>query len=404
VLHNETLISTLSNFADNPEWTGEQQLRLAFKNSTVSLSAGIFCAFVIVFLLWPVVDNKGLILWLGSLSVLTLLRLGMQQNFSSREIGIKEYKFWHQGFVATAFTSGCAWGALSIFLFPENSVLHQAYLTFIIGGVCAGAVSAYAPLPGAFTAFTAPALIPYALRIRQVGSDDGNLMAGLVVLFLLILMRTARESRQNFQDILDLQVRNASLTRALHHRATHDSLVDLVNHGEFNRRLERLTRDDRREVGEYSLIFIDLDLFKEVNDNGGHAAGDLILKGVADILRDKTRAGDTAARVGGDEFALLLDGCPHGRALDIAESVRQDIAQLSVESGGMSYSVKASIGVSYGQTGTHSATGMLKAADAACYTAKEEGRNRVCINPASDLFQTTDRFELSQSMSTPVHA
>lgn len=405
MLYNETIISTLDNFADSPEWTGGQQLRLAFKNSTVSLSAGIFCAFVIVVLLWPVVESQGLILWLGALSLLTLLRLGMQQNFLTREISVKDYDFWHQGFVATAFLSGCAWGCLSIFLFPEDSMLHQAYLTFIIGGVCAGAVSAYAPLPGAFTAFTAPTLLPYAIRIREMGDGEGNLMAGLVVLFLLILMRTARESRQNFQDILDLQVRNASLTRALHHRATHDSLVDLVNHGEFNRRLERLTRDNRREGGEYSLIFIDLDLFKEVNDNGGHAAGDMILKGVANILRDKTRAGDTAARVGGDEFALLLDGCPHSRALDIAESIRQDVAKLTVESGGVSYSVKASIGISYGQTGTHSATGMLKAADAACYTAKEEGRNRVCINPASDLFQTTDRFELAQSVSNnTVHA
>jgi diguanylate cyclase (GGDEF)-like protein len=182
----------------------------------------------------------------------------------------------------------------------------------------------------------------------------------------------------------------------LHHRATHDSLVDLVNHGEFNRRLERLTKDNRREGDEYSLIFIDLDLFKEVNDTGGHAAGDLILKGVADVLRARTRSGDTAARVGGDEFALLLDGCPHKRALKIAESVREDIAALTVEYEGCQYSVKASIGVSYGQSGIHNATGMLKAADAACYTAKEDGRNRVCINPASDLFQTTDRFELAQ--------
>ena len=133
-----------------------------------------------------------------------------------------------------------------------------------------------------------------------------------------------------------------------------------------------------------------------MNDSGGHAAGDLILKGVADILRDRTRSGDTAARVGGDEFALLLDGCPHKRALQIAEAVREDIATLTIEYEGLHYSVKASIGVSYGKSGVHNATGMLKAADAACYSAKEDGRNRVCINPASDLFQTTDRFEIAQ--------
>ena len=394
--HNETQIMRLQDIADSPEWTGGQQLRMAFQNSPISLSAGLFCAFVIVVMLWPVVDNRGLILWLGSMSMLTLLRLSMQQSYERREIGPNEYKFWQQGFIATAFASGCTWGALSLFLFPETSVLHQAYLTFVIGGVCAGAVSVYAPLPRAFTAFSIPVILPFAYRIWSMGGTEGSLMAVLVAVFMLILIRTASQARNNVKDILDLQVRNAGLTRALHHRATHDSLVDLVNHGEFNRRLERLTKDNRREDDEYSLIFIDLDLFKEVNDSGGHAAGDLILKGVADILRERTRSGDTAARVGGDEFALLLDGCPHKRALQIAEAVREDIAALTIEYEGLHYSVKASIGVSYGQSGIHNATGMLKAADAACYSAKEDGRNRVCINPASDLFQTTDRFEIAQ--------
>jgi diguanylate cyclase (GGDEF)-like protein len=397
VRHNDTQLATLEEFDYGPAWTGNQQLRLAFENSTVSLTAGIFCAFVIVVLLWPVVDNRGLILWLGAISVLTLLRLMMQQTYERKKITPEDYDLWHHGFVASAFSSGCTWGALSLFLFPETSVLHQAYLTFVIGGVCAGAVSVYAPLPYAFAAFTLPVLIPYAARIWMINSDDGNLMAGLIAIFALILMRTARESRKNVQDILDLQVRNADLTRALHHRATHDSLVNLINHGEFNRRLERLTRDDRRANSEFSLIFIDLDLFKEVNDTGGHAAGDLVLKGVANILRGRIRAGDTAARVGGDEFALLLDGCPHNRALEIADAIRKDIADFCIEYEGMQFSVEASIGVSYGQAGVHSATGMLKAADAACYSAKEAGRNRVCINPASDLFQTTDRFELAHA-------
>jgi len=396
VRHTDTQFTTLNNIAYGPAWAGSQQLRIAFQNSNISLTAGIFCAFVIVVLLWPVVDNRGLIMWLGAVSVLTLLRLSMQQSYERKDIRPEEYRLWYAAFITTAFLSGCVWGALSVFLFPEQSLIHQAYLTFVIGGVCAGAVSVYAPLPGAYTAFTAPALVPDAARVWMMGESEGHLMAGLVALFMIILIRTARESRRNVRDILDLQVRNADLTKALHHRATHDSLVDLVNHGEFNRRLERLTQDNRRESGEYSLIFIDLDMFKEVNDIGGHAAGDLILKGVANILGSRIRSGDTAARVGGDEFALLLDGCPHKRALEIAEEVRRDIAALRVDLEGMEHSVKASIGVSYGQTGIHSATGMLKAADAACYSAKEEGRNRVCINPASDLFQTTDRFEIAQ--------
>jgi diguanylate cyclase (GGDEF)-like protein len=394
----ETQNLTLSNLADSADWTNSQQLRLTFQNAPVGFTAGIFCALVVVVLLWPVVDNQGLIFWLASIAILTLLRLMMQQRYTRNLPRITNYRLWHYGFVATAFASGCLWGSLSVFLFPETSLLHQACLTFILGGVSAGAVSVYAPLPGAYPFFVLPAMIPYAYQIWDLGESEGQPMAALIMLFVFILMRAARESRRHVCDILDLQVRNAELTRRLHHRATHDSLVDLVNHGEFNRRLERLTKDNRRENTEYSLVFIDLDLFKDVNDTGGHAAGDLILKGIANILRNHIRAGDTAARVGGDEFALLLDGCPHDRALEIAEALRAEIAAMTVTSDGIDYSVRASIGVSYGHAGKHSATGMLKAADAACYSAKEKGRNRVCINPASDLFQTTDRFQLTQSI------
>jgi diguanylate cyclase (GGDEF)-like protein len=141
-----------------------------------------------------------------------------------------------------------------------------------------------------------------------------------------------------------------------------------------------------------------LDLFKDVNDSGGHAAGDALLRAIAGILRERTRAEDTAARVGGDEFALLLEGCPKERGLEIAEAIRKDIAELEVEFDSGKYRVEASIGVSYGRTSVHSATGMLKAADAACYTAKQDGRNQVRMNSANDMFQTTGRFELTQAL------
>lgn len=390
---------TLTDAADTPDWTGSQQLWFAFQNSILSLAASVFCAFVIVVLLWPVVDNRGLIVWLGAISVVTMLRLVLQQRFELAKLTPGSCRYWHRYFVGSACASGCIWGALPIFLFPADSILHQAYMTFVLGGICAGAVSVYSPLRGAFPAFAVPILVPYALAMWPTGNNEGSLMSVLVGLFLLILLRSSRQSQKIVEDVLELQVKNAGLTRALHHRATHDSLVGLVNHGEFNRRLKRLASEQRLEGHEYSLIFLDLDLFKEVNDTGGHAAGDLVLQSVADILKRSLRSDDTAARVGGDEFALLLNSCPHQRALEIAETIRRDIADMHVDYDGGTYAVRASIGVSYGKTGVHSADGMLKAADVACYSAKEKGRDRICSNAASGQFQTTDRFELTQSIS-----
>ena len=398
-MHQETQILKLSEFADSPKWAGLQQLRIAFENSLLSLTANIFCAFVIVLLLWPVVSQQGLIAWLGAICVLTMLRLTLQQKFEKSEIESSQFILWRNSFIASAFATGCVWGSLSVFLFPADSILHQAYLTFVLGGVCAGGISAYAAQPGAFPAFCVPALAPYGFAIWMTEDAESNLMAALVLAFMIILLRAARHALVNVEAVLDLQVKNSDLTRALHHRATHDSLVDLINHGEFNRRLKRIASSDRREGGEYSMIFIDLDLFKEVNDTGGHAAGDEVLKAVAQILKNSSRGGDTVARVGGDEFALLLEGCPRNRAQKIGEFIRNEIAELRVLHEGEYYAVQASIGIAFGQAGVNDAESMLKAADAACYAAKEGGRNQVVMNSASKLFETTDRFELAQATS-----
>ncbi len=399
---NQTQFGTLGHLVKGPQWSAGEQLRIAFENLTQTLAASVFCAFVIVAMQWPVADQRMLILWLGSISGLTLLRLMMQQKYQRCDPAQLPLKRWERGYAGATFLAGCLWGSLALVAYPAESVLHQAYLALVLGGICACAVTAYAPVVTAFPLFVVPTLTPFAARLALGDDTHGLTMALLVVLFMLALMRTAHDSRKNVVRLLDLQVKNADMTRELHHRATHDSLVDLVNQGEFTRRLTRLTSDNRRADADYSLIFVDLDLFKEVNDTGGHAAGDLILKGVGDIIRRNTRGGDTAARVGGDEFAAILEGCPHERAVEIAENIRRDIENLRVQHEGRYYSVRASIGVAYGRVGEHTATSMLKAADAACYAAKEQGRNRVCENRASDAYAISDRFELTAELSPPI--
>ena len=403
---NETISgsTTLGHLASGPAWTEGEQLRLGFENLTAALAASVFCAFVVVVLLWQEASPQGLILWLGSLSSLTLLRLMMQQQYQRSERTAEKFRRWNRGYAGSTFLAGCIWGSLGLFMFPAESIIHQAYLALILGGICAGAVTAYAPVRSAFGLFVFPTVTPFAIQVAFSGHDQSITMGMLIVLFALTLIRAASESRRNVVNLLQAQIKNADLTRELHHRATHDSLVNLVNHGEFNRRLQKLTTDNRRADDDYSLIFIDLDLFKEVNDTGGHAAGDKVLRGVAEIIRRNTRGADTAARVGGDEFAAILEGCPKARALEIAERIRTQISSMRIEHEGRYHSVRASIGVAYGLVGEHTATSMLKAADAACYAAKEEGRDRVCNNEGSDKFDTHDRFELTQDIALSTYS
>ena len=392
----ETHDLTLRQVPDNPDWLRQQQVRLLFEHSTLTLCGTMFCAFALLFLLWAHVPKEHLLLWLGAAALLTLARLLVQQRYQHVASKTTDPSRWLQMFAAGIVLSGLLWGAVSVWLFPSQSMTHQLFIALILSGICAGAVTVYAPLRGGFLMFALPALIPLVARLLMDGSVEGQLTAGIVAMFVVIMNRIAQQTGQTLHNMLELQSRNAELTRALHHQATHDSLVDLINHGEFLRRLHRLVDRESAPHLDFALVFIDLDLFKRVNDSGGHAAGDALLQAVGSVLSRHTRSRDTAARVGGDEFALLLENCPPEKAMEIAEQVRAEISELDLEFDDKRFRVGASVGVTYGQTGMHSASAVLKSADAACYAAKEGGRNRVRMLPADEMFRTTGRFHICE--------
>jgi diguanylate cyclase (GGDEF)-like protein/PAS domain S-box-containing protein len=162
--------------------------------------------------------------------------------------------------------------------------------------------------------------------------------------------------------------------------ASHDELTGLVNRREFELRLgEEL--GDRADDEPAAALFIDLDRFKAVNDTSGHAAGDVLLKNIAAILVSRARANDTVARVGGDEFAVLLRGCDPRAAERIAASICSRVSQYRLDwgdgAGVQSLSVGASIGIVSIDATFASVKDVLKAADEACYDAKRAGRGTV---------------------------
>ena len=162
--------------------------------------------------------------------------------------------------------------------------------------------------------------------------------------------------------------------------ASHDELTGLVNRREFELRLgEEL--GERADAEPAAALFIDLDRFKAVNDSSGHAAGDLLLKHISAILLSRARAHDTVARVGGDEFAVLLRGCDPRAAERIAASICARVADHRVEWGtgpqAQTLSVGASIGIVAIDATFASVKDVLKAADEACYEAKRAGRGTV---------------------------
>jgi len=175
-----------------------------------------------------------------------------------------------------------------------------------------------------------------------------------------------------------------NLARELSHQASHDALTGVPNRREFERRLSELLARPFGPGETHFLCYLDLDQFKVVNDTCGHVAGDELLRQVTALLRSHLRASDVLARLGGDEFGLILQACPRHRALELAETFREAIAEFRFAWESKVFSIGVSIGVVELDSHQRDLGGVLSSADAACYAAKEGGRNRVHLYQPDD--------------------
>jgi diguanylate cyclase (GGDEF)-like protein len=192
------------------------------------------------------------------------------------------------------------------------------------------------------------------------------------------------------QAIWDSTRQRERLQVDLTHEATHDSMTQLANRAYAMETIEAALHRGQRSGSIVGLLSVDLDHFKIINDTRGHAAGDEVLRETARRLRTAVRAGDTAGRLGGDEFIALVEGPDSDAALvELAERLVTTLA-APVRIGDHDVSITASIGVAVGRDGRTDADGLLLEADAAMYRAKAEGRNR------SEVFDDGLRREMQE--------
>jgi two-component system cell cycle response regulator len=176
--------------------------------------------------------------------------------------------------------------------------------------------------------------------------------------------------------LAQLQSRLRAANDVLSRLAMTDSLTELANRRAFDDLLAMEAAAFDRHGVPFCIARIDVDRFKSVNDTHGHDAGDELLSGFARAMRDGIRDGDLAARMGGDEFALLLRACELDDAVPICERVREQLAGVRVRHANGHVSATASIGIAQSQNGAP-VEETLARADEALYTAKRQGRNSI---------------------------
>ncbi len=197
-----------------------EQVKQLERLAPTGIAATVVNAFILVFILRDEVHSLTLILWLSSVCLITLLR----HPIVYRNIGLlskpSDDKFLGMFFIFGAALSGIAWGAAGIFLFPENSIAHQTFLIFVLGGMVAGAVAVYSVLLRAFLAFSLPALTPLIIRFFLVGDDIHVAMGAMGGLFAVIMMVTAKRFNATTKSNFKLQFEKHDLVDYLEKEKT----------------------------------------------------------------------------------------------------------------------------------------------------------------------------------------
>jgi diguanylate cyclase (GGDEF)-like protein len=192
-----------------------------------------------------------------------------------------------------------------------------------------------------------------------------------------VFNRIHTERLRLFADQAAIAIENARLFEQTEQMATIDYLTGLYNRRYFFELSETEFKRYKRYKKPFSLILLDLDHFKDINDRHGHAAGDLVLQNLAKVFRDSLRSMDIPGRIGGEEFVILLPETNHGQAVLVADRLRKDIEEAKHILEGSEVFITASMGVVSASDEYPSLQAMILAADGLMYRAKEEGRNRI---------------------------
>lgn len=188
---------------------------------------------------------------------------------------------------------------------------------------------------------------------------------------------------ESLADLSSLVLGHYATLDELRRRATTDDLTGLKNRACFMQMLAAEFQRSQRHERSLSVLMFDLDRFKSINDQHGHAVGDTVLRAVADACQAQLRSEDLLARIGGEEFAVILPETTAAGALEVGDKLRAGVADLRIEIPGGTLLLTTSVGIATLSGSKRSHEELLSLADKALYRAKHAGRNRVCSHPAA---------------------
>ena len=336
--------------------------------------------------------------WIGFV-FLTLLRTLNTLKFcrQSDKGEVVDYKFWFNRFYLHTFIIGLGWCAGGFVIGRELDELAQVYVLIVLLGVSAAAIPLLGVVQNVMLAFQIPTIVPYLIYTSILLGERGTMLIFMFGLYLIGVIYAIRRMDANLSESLGLQYEKAQLANSLTESnqellsanekletlSLEDALTGIHNRRYFEMQLELEWKRASREHNRLTLMVIDIDYFKLYNDTYGHAEGDVCLKNVANILLSTLhRPADVIARIGGEEFVVLLPAIGVEGALSVAYQMQHELEQaaLTHATSPLGDNVTVSIGIaSIVPDANETTLGLFKAADKALYGAKAKGRNQVLV-------------------------
>ena len=347
-----------------------EQVRMVYRQSIPAMLLSMLVAGLVGWILWPVVVHTTLVVWLLAVLLMAISRVTLVFFYWRRPRTDGEAVAWERPFVLSLLLSAAVWGIGGMLLMPADSQLHQSVLYFFLMGMTGGSAAMYSAHLWGSSATITLILLPATLWLFARGQLIPVAMATGGIFYLLSTLRATRlfalSLRRSFQLAHELGHAHA----AAETRARTDPLTGLCNRRAFFEQADAMAADA-------SLLMLDIDHFKGINDQYGHAAGDAALRQFADQLRSATPVTGLCARMGGEEFVVLLPGQDRDSAVRWADALRVAVMDAPVQFDGACFDMTVSIGVA--NRGGLLAQ-RLKSADAALYRAKHAGRNQVQVD------------------------
>ncbi len=358
------------------------QVRTIYSAIPASLVTILINSTILSAILWQEIDHTNIVAWFLATNSLSLFRWFLYRQFRKTSNRDEIDAIWYQLALVTSALSGATWGAAGIWLFADQSIAHQVFLLFVIGGMGAGAIATLSVILRAAQAFILLAVTPVLVQVILINNQISAAMAIMMILFTARILYSSKELHDTFiESLVSAHERDIAEER-IRSQALYDELTKLPNRRLFlaslDQELARAVRHKR--VG--ALFFIDLDRFKQINDSLGRSTGDELLVQVVDRICSRIRQEDTAARLGGDKFVVLLPEV--GRNIKISSEQAHKIANEIRTSFEVPFVIQQheirltiSIGVVLFPLDQEGSTTLVKYADTAMFEAKREGRDAV---------------------------